>query len=315
MTTLIYANLISVITIKENRLHIENTSLKGKVCELEGENANLRLKIQALEMVQAKPGKAEDARQQYLEIQHTESIRFEEEDTAQADTEAEPTIPTSTTKRKGKKRLSIEAKLANLPVIKETILIPNEVKARPELWEEIGDVITKEVVVRPTTLGLHKIVRKKYRSKIDPDTAPIIAKAPIRFSSSYVSTSLAIYIALSKYLEHSTLYRLEKKFLRLGVEISRQSQSDIVEQMAMWLKPLYQRIDQSAKDSGYLQIDETFIKYINGKDPGVGQGYFWAIHSPGRSMVLKWIDNRRHENVDTLIAGFNGILQSDAYGA
>ena len=143
MTTLIYANLISVITIKENRLHIENTSLKGKVCELEGENANLRLKIQALEMVQAKPGKAEDARQQYLEIQHTESIRFEEEDTAQADTEAEPTIPTSTTKRKGKKRLSIEAKLANLPVIKETILIPNEVKARPELWEEIGDVITK----------------------------------------------------------------------------------------------------------------------------------------------------------------------------
>ena len=200
-------------------------------------------------------------------------------------------------------------------MIKETILIPNEVKARPELWEEIGDVITKEVVVRPTTLGLHKIVRKKYRSKIDPDTAPIIAKAPIRFSSSYVSTSLAIYIALSKYLEHSTLYRLEKKFLRLGVEISRQSQSDIVEQMAMWLKPLYQRIDQSAKDSGYLQIDETFIKYINGKGPGVGQGYFLAIHSPGRSMVLKWIDNRRHENVDTLIAGFNGILQSDAYGA
>jgi len=33
--------------------------------------------------------------------------------------------------------------------------------------------------------------------------------------------------------------------------------------MAMWLKPLYQRIDQSAKDSA--QIDETFIKYINGK--------------------------------------------------
>ena len=32
-------------------------------------------------------------------------------------------------------------------------------------------------------------------------------------------------------------------------------------------------------------------------------------------MVLKWIDNRRHENVGTLIEGFNGILQSDAYAA
>jgi transposase len=83
----------------------------------------------------------------------------------------------------------------------------------------------------------------------------------------------------------------------------------------MWLEPLYERIDRCAKESAYLQIDETFIKYINGRLPGVGQGYFWATHSPGHCMVLKWIDNRRHENVGKLIEGFSGILQSDAYAA
>lgn len=49
--------------------------------------------------------------------------------------------------------------------------------------------------------------------------------------------------------------------------------------------------------------------------PGVGQGYFWAIHAPGQSIVLKWINIRRHENVETLAVGFEAILRSDGYVA
>lgn len=311
------SNLILVIKKPVSSLHTKNASLQGKVRELEDEIENLRMKIRALEIVQARPRKEEDERQQHLEVKHTESVKVEDEECGtETSTEAAPTIPSSSTKRKGKKRVRIEAKLKDLPVIKTTVLIPSEVKDNPELWEEIDSpVVTREVVVKPTTLGIHEIVSKKYRSKIDRTAAPIISKAPFRFSSSYISSSLAIYVTLSKYLEHNPLYRLEKKFIRLGVEISRQSQSDIVKRMAKWLEPLYDRIDQSAKESAYLQIDETFIKYINGNLPGVGQGYFWAIHSPGQCMVLKWINNRRHENVDTLISGFNGVLQSDGYAA
>ena len=298
-------------------LHAENASRNGQVRELSGEIEHLRMKIRALEIVQARPRKEEDERQQHLEVQHTESVKVEDEEASTEGTsDTTPTIPSSSTKRKGKKRVRIEAKLKDLPVLKTTILIPSEVEANPDLWDEIDSpVVTREIVVKPTTLGVHEIVRKKYRRKADRTEAPIIAKAPIRFSSSYISSSLAIYVTLSKYLEHNPLYRLEKKFHRLGVEISRQSQSDIIKKMAEWLEPLYTRIDQSAKESAYLQIDETFIKYINGNLPGVGQGYFWAIQSPGHSMILKWIDNRRHENVDTLINGFSGILQSDAYAA
>ena len=282
--------------------------------ELSGENENLRMKIRALEIVQARPRKEEDERQQHLEVQHTESVKVEE-DEPETSSEEPATIPTSTTKRKPKKRVKITVKLEALDVIKTTVLIPQEVKDRPDQWEEVSQIITREVLVVPTTLGVHEIVFKKYRNKIDRSAPLIISKAPIRFSSSYISASLATYITLGKYLDHSPLYRLEKKFQRLGIEISRQSQSDVIEQMAMWFKPLYDHIDQRAKSSGYLQIDETFIKYINGKDPGIGQGYFWAIHSPGDCLVMRWINNRRHENVDTLIAGYNGFLQSDGYAA
>lgn len=283
--------------------------------ELEGENENLRMKIRALEIIQARPAKEEDERQQHLGVQYTESVKVEEDDAgAEAQTKA-PTIPSSTTKRKPKKRQKIAIKLEALEVIKTTTLIPQEVKDRPDQWEQVSEIITREVLVVPTKLGIHQIVFKKYRSKIDRSAPLIISKAPIRFSSSYISASLAIYITLGKYLDHSPLYRLEKKFQRLGIDISRQSQSDIIEQMAKWFKPLYDHLDQRAKAGNYLQIDETFIKYINGKGAGTGQGYFWAIHSPGDCLIMRWIDNRRHENVETLIAGFNGFLQSDAYAA
>ena len=304
-------NLIFVITKLEN-------SLSKEVSNLKVENANLQLKIRALEIAQARRAKQNDELQQYLHIEHTESVRAdsaEDSDEAAGQDDEVPTIPSSSTKRKGKKRIRIEEKLKGLPVIKETVRIPREVEESPDQWEEFGEVVTEEVLVIPTKLGRHLIRSKKYRNKQDRTSAPIMAKAPIRFCSSYVSASLATYIVLSKYLDHSTLYRLEKKFERMGLEMTRQSQSDAVQRMSEWLRPLYELMDKHAKSSGYLQIDETFIKYINGNKPGVGQGYFWAIHAPGQSIVLKWINNRRHENVETLVEGFEGILQSDGYAA
>ena len=61
--------------------------------------------------------------------------------------------------------------------------------------------------------------------------------------------------------------------------------------------------------------EQTFIKFINGQGPGLGQGYFWAIHAPGLAMVHHWIANRRHENAESLLTGFNGQLQSDGDAA
>jgi len=282
---------------------------------LEGENANLRLKIRALELAQARVRKPDDERQCYLDISYTESVTIEPDGIDEAEPDTEPTIPSSTSRRGRKFRLSPQAKFENLPVSEEVVLIPEEVKTDPDAWTEIPGEVTYEVLVQPTRLTRRKIIRKKFVNRQRPETAPIIAKAPIRFCASYVSTSLAVYIVLNKYLEHGALHRLERKFARLGADIARQCQSDAVERFSLWMRPIYERIDEKAKACGYLQIEETFIKYINGKKSGSGQGYFWAIHALGQSMVLKWIDNRRHENVESLINGFEGILHSVAYAA
>ena len=294
----------------------ENALLKKQVASMGELVANLELKIRALEIARARAVKAEDERQQKFVIEHTESVRVEEEPPAEPSAGgAAPKIPSSSTRRGGKKRVSAKEKFLDLKVTKETVLIPEEVRANPDAWKEIGEVVTEQVVVHPTWLSRERTVLKKYVLIADREAAPIIAKAPVRFSASYVSISLAVYIVLNKYLEHGSLHRLERKFARLGADITRQCQSDTVERLARWTRPLYELIEERAKGGGYLQIDETFIKYINGRKPGGGQGYFWAIHAPGQSMLFKWIDNRRHENVDGLIDGFNGLLQSDGYRA
>jgi len=320
------------VTLKHPSLDRETTSLEGQVRALESEvrslsteNANLRLKIRMLEMAQARPVRADDENQSYLDIKYTDSdeegqdVEQESESaSAPAETEAETTttqVPSSTTKRGRKPRVSAKEKFEELEITESVVFIPEEVKADPDAWIEIPGEIIYEVIVHPVRLSRRKIERKKFVPREKDSGAPIIAKAPIRFSTSFISVSLAIYIVLSKYFDHSTLYRLERKFARLGADISRQSQSDTVERFSTWMRPLYELIERRANASNYLLIDETFIKYINGNKSGSGQGYFWAFYAPGQSMVLKWIDNRRHENVAPLLDGFSGILHSDGYAA
>ncbi|TVM04554.1 MAG: hypothetical protein FMJ08_12105, partial [Halomonas sp.] len=192
--------------IAPTKLREENTVLKGQVRnlevevgELEVENANLRLKVRMLELAQARAIKLDDDKQCHLDINHTESVSVEA-DGAQTEPTPEdapePTIPSSTTKRGRKLRVSPGAKFENLPVTEEVILIPEEVKADPQAWTEIPGEITYEVLVQPTRLTRRKTDRKKFVKRGQPEAAPIIAKAPIRFSASYVSTSLAVYIVL-----------------------------------------------------------------------------------------------------------------------
>jgi transposase len=67
---------------------------------------------------------------------------------------------------------------------------------------------------------------------------------------------------------------------------------------------------------GYLQIDETPIRYLS---PGHGQtklGYFWTALSPGGDVVYHWETSRGADCLKNVIAAdFQGTLQCDAYVA
>ena len=218
---------------------------------------------------------------------------------------------------KEKRPLPSEA-FKDVPV-KETIVIePEEVKADRAAYEQIGEERTFEIDVTAPQIYKREIVRPKYRHKTNRAQPPVVAPAPARaVQGGYASAGLLAWIALSKYVDHQPLYRLEKQSARWGAVIPRQTMADWIEITAEWLKPIYRCMHRRLLEGAYLQVDETPIR-CNDPDEkrgGTTEGWMWVVSRPGADVVFDWRLSRRHGELTGLIEGYQGILQSDGYGA
>ena len=87
---------------------------------------------------------------------------------------------TSRERKANPPRRSREELYGNLPVLEETVIEPEEVKADPESYERVGQEETFEIKVDPPRFYRHRIVRPKYRKHGDRSKAPVLAPAPLR---------------------------------------------------------------------------------------------------------------------------------------
>jgi transposase len=215
------------------------------------------------------------------------------------------------------KRAAPAEAFAHLPVGETIEIVPAAVRADPALYEKIGEEETFEVDVVPPKLFRRRIVRPKYRHRLERARPPVIAPAPARpVPGGYVSAGLLAWITLSKYVEHQPLYRQEQMSARWGARIPRQTMVDGIGAVATWLQPIHQCMRRDLIAGDYVQCDETPIRC---HDPDVrGEtvpGWLWALSRPGGDIIFEWRMSRRHAEATTLLAGFREVLQSDAYPA
>jgi transposase len=280
---------------------------------LRQENAALRAQIAWLQKQLFGGGKSEKLDQAQLRLQLAEL--------EQRVTQAERPGQTITYERAAapKEARAIPAEtFAHLPVVETIEIVPEAVQQEPELYEKIGEERTFEVDVIPPKLVKREIVRPKYRHRLDRNRAPLVAAAPPRVvPGGYASAGLLAWIAISKYVDHLPLYRLEQMSSRWGATISRRTMCDWVEVTAAWLQPIYRQMHRGLLAGNYLQADETPVR-CNDPDEkrgGTTQGYLWVISRPGADVVFDWRLSRRHGELTSLIEGFQGVLQSDGYEA
>ena len=215
------------------------------------------------------------------------------------------------------KRLTPAEAFAHLPVSETIELVPESVQADPALFEKIGEEETFEVDIVPPKLFKRRIVRPKYRHRLDRTRPPLVAPAPARpVPGGYASAGLLAWITIAKYLEHQPLYRQEQMSPRWGARIPRQTMVEWIAWVALWLQSIYDAMRRELISGSYLQCDETPLRC---HDPDVRgetvQGWFWAMSRPRGNIVFEWRMSRRHAEATTLLAGFKGVLQSDAYPA
>lgn len=280
---------------------------------LKEENLRLRTQIEWFKKQLFGGGKSErqDSLQMLLKLEELEAQLSKQEESASEQVSYE--------RRKSVgKRLSAEEKFAHVPV-KETVeVIPEEVQADPQAYERIGEEKTFELDIIPPQVFKREIIRPKYRHITRRDLPPLVAPAPKRaVEGGFASAGLLSWVMLAKYLDHLPLYRQEKQFSRWSIPLSRQTLCDWVQVVAEWLQPIYGLMRQQLLENGYVQADETPVRFQdpdeqNGK---TSQGYLWVISQPDGDVVFDWRLSRAHKEATSLLKGFKGVLQSDGYQA
>lgn len=204
----------------------------------------------------------------------------------------------------------------HLPVIEE-VLLPEPVKASPDAWRRIGEERSDSLDYQPGKVFIRRLVRPVFVKIADREAAPVTAKLPPRLQDSLTAApGLIAHVLVSKYCDHLPFYRQEKILSsRHGVEIGRNTMCRWAELATFWLRPLYRQIHEELLGNGYLQADETPVKYLA---PGTGKastGYLWTLHRPGGDVLYQWHPGRGRACLDDLLGGFRGILQCDGYAA
>ena len=284
--------------------------LLARIAELEKENALLRQKIDALaRKIFGVSSEKLDPGQLLLLLQGLdEPGKAPEPVAAEAARRSKvPSPPRSRTPRLPE----------HLPVVEE-VIVPEPVKAAPEQWRRIGEEVSERLDYEPARFLRRRTVRPKYVQRGVLDAIPLIAPLPpALLERSNVAPGLLAQIVVAKYCDHLPLYRQESIYwTRHQVWLPRQTMAEWVGLAADWLQPIYEHIRAEVLSSGYVQVDETPIRYLL---PGNGQtklGYLWVCGAPHREVVFHWQTSRAASCLEKIIpVDFTGTIQCDGYEA
>jgi transposase len=227
----------------------------------------------------------------------------------------EPTPPTPEPKQPPAPARRNKPRQPTLPADLETqeiVLEPEELKESAEGWRKIGEERTKELEWIPARLFQRIYIRPKYVK----GEQIVIAPLPNRLiDKGLPGPGLLTHVTLSKFEDHTPLYRQEKIFWeRYRVRLCRQTLGGWIEQVALWLKPIFQEMKSALMKSGYIQADETPIRYLDPDVKGKSQkGFLWIYSRPGKDVIFDWQTSRRRAGPQEFLKEFTGKIQTDGY--
>ena len=178
--------------------------LYAKVLSLEAENKDLRAQLAWFQR------QVFGARSEKLPVETPAQAKLGLPETPQAERKTQTVTYERRTIAPEKRPIPAEV-FANLPVTETVAIIPDEVKAEPDAFEQISEERTFEVDLIGPQLVKREFVRPKFRRKADRGQAPVIAPALPRVAvGGYASAGLIAYIVISKYQHHLPLYRVPR---------------------------------------------------------------------------------------------------------
>lgn len=133
--------------------------------------------------------------------------------------------------------------------------------------------------------------------------------------------ALIAQVLVSKYCDHTPLYRQSQIFARHGVDLARSTLAGWVGGACWWLEALQERLCRNVFASDHLFADDTPVPVL---DPGRGRtktGRLWVYAREQRgwsgpeppAAVYLFAPDRRAERPAVHLQHFSGVLHVDGY--
>ena len=183
---------------------------------------------------------------------------------------------------------------------------------------KLGEDVTETLEVVPRRWKVVQTVREKFTCR----DCEKISQAPAPFHVTprgWAGPSLLAMILFEKYGQHQPLNRQAERYAREGVELSLSTLADQVGACAAVLKPLHALIEAHVLAAERLHGDETTVPVLAKGKTVTGRLWTYVrddapFGGPDPPAALfHYSRDRSGEHPERHLAGYAGILQSDAY--
>jgi transposase len=199
-------------------------------------------------------------------------------------------------------------------VIRTTFELPAEQRRCTcgETLAEMGEELSRELE-RLEIAVVHEIARKKYACKACQGGVKI-APGPDRvIDKGILGVGFLAHVLVERFADHMPYNRLEAKYASEGFELSRSVLCESAGRCAELLKPIAEQIKQDALASGVVQTDDTPVVIQEGSDQRSRKSHVWVYRGLGGEVFFHSTESRGSEGPASVLRGYSGYLQADAY--
>jgi len=229
--------------------------------------------------------------------------------------------------REHKRKKAVRSELPeNLPTVDIIHDIPEQQK-RCECGAElecIGQEESKKLDIIPAKFRVIRHIRPKYACSAcegsgdeEHPAVRMAAPAPQIIPKGIPTAGFVAYIITAKYCDAIPLYRQEKQFSRIGIDISRSSLCGWVLEAAGKCSVLIELMLDQIRAGPMIEMDETTVQVLGERDRDNGsKSYMWVMRGgdPQHPVVLYQYHPTRSQKVPALyLEDYQGYLQTDGY--
>jgi transposase len=182
----------------------------------------------------------------------------------------------------------------------------------------IGYETSEQLDVKPAQYFVVVTKREKRACKRCEEQGVECAPAPVRIiEKGLASDRVVIDTVVSKYADYVPIYRQSAILEReTGIELSRATLDGWVMRVGELLRPISAAMGQELLSGSYIQADETTVGVQMHDGRGKNhQAYLWQYSTPRGAVVFDFRMGREREGPKRFLGNFEGLLQSDGYGA